>query len=107
MEHFTVHDMRRTARTHMVSLGVDWFVAERALNHKLRGTARVYDQYDYFDQRRQALCRWAAMLGAISRGEPISPLKVRLQADLEAREQKTALPGQLPSILIAMQAAND
>ncbi|MCL2876313.1 MAG: tyrosine-type recombinase/integrase [Betaproteobacteria bacterium] len=36
IEHFTVHDMRRTARTHMAALGVDRFVAERALNHKVR-----------------------------------------------------------------------
>jgi integrase len=35
--HFTVHDMRRTARTHLAGLGVDRFVAERALNHKVRG----------------------------------------------------------------------
>ena len=36
LEHFTVHDMRRTARTHMAAMGVDRFVAERALNHKIR-----------------------------------------------------------------------
>jgi integrase len=29
IEHFTVHDMRRTARTHLAVLGVDRFVAER------------------------------------------------------------------------------
>lgn len=35
IDHFTVHDMRRTARTHLAGLGVDRFVAERSLNHKL------------------------------------------------------------------------
>lgn len=40
MEHFTVHDMRRTVRTHMAALGVDRFVVERALNHKVRDVER-------------------------------------------------------------------
>jgi len=35
IEHFTVHDMRRTARTHLAGMGVDQFVAERSLHHKL------------------------------------------------------------------------
>lgn len=107
IEHFTVHDMRRTARTHLAALGVDWFVAERALNHKLRGTERVYDQHDYFEQRRQALCRWAAMLGAINRDEPVNPLKIRLQAEREASRRLADLPGQLPDTLVTRQAANE
>jgi integrase len=69
MEHFTVHDMRRTARTHMAALGVSRFVAERALNHKIREVEGIYDQHDYFDERRQALARWSAMLHTISRGD--------------------------------------
>ena len=52
VEHFTVHDMRRTARTHMAALGIDRFVAERALNHKVRDVEGVYNQYDYFDGSR-------------------------------------------------------
>lgn len=77
IEHFTVHDMRRTARTHMAALGVDRFVAERALNHKLRGVEGTYNQYDYFDERKTALHRWANMLGAISRGEPFNVVGIR------------------------------
>lgn len=77
IEHFTVHDMRRTARTHMAALGVDRFVAERALNHKLRGVEGTYNQYDYFDERKDALHRWAAMLGGISRGEPFNVVGIR------------------------------
>ena len=43
VEHFTVHDMRRTARTHMAALGVARFVAERALNHKVRDVEGIYN----------------------------------------------------------------
>lgn len=62
IEHFTVHDMRRTARTQMAALGIDRFVAERALNHKIRAVEGIYDQHDYFAERRIALGRWATML---------------------------------------------
>ena len=77
IDHFTVHDMRRTARTHMAALGVDRFVAERALNHKLRGVEGTYNQHDYFDERRTALQRWAAMLAAISRAEPFNVVSMQ------------------------------
>ncbi len=73
MEHFTVHDMRRTARTHMAALGVDRFVAERALNHKVRDVEGVYNQYDYFEERKKALGRWVDMLKAIREGVAPDP----------------------------------
>lgn len=72
--HFTVHDMRRTARTNLARLGVNRFVAERALNHKLKNVEGVYDRHDYFDQRMDALSVWAATLEALSRGEPAADL---------------------------------
>ncbi|MCC9598301.1 tyrosine-type recombinase/integrase [Rubrivivax sp. JA1055] len=69
VEHFTVHDMRRTARSHMAALGVDRFVAERSLNHKLRDVEGTYNRYDYFDERRRALGVWAEMLRKLAAGE--------------------------------------
>jgi hypothetical protein len=54
--------MRRTARTHMAALGVDYFVAERALNHKVRDVEGVYNQYDYFEERKVTLDQWAQLL---------------------------------------------
>ena len=62
LSHFTVHDLRRTARTHLADLGVLPDVAERALNHALGGVRGVYDQHDYFDQRKEALDLWARRL---------------------------------------------
>jgi integrase len=66
VEHFTVHDMRRTARTHMAALGVSRFVAERALNHKIRDVEGIYDQHDYFAERKVALGKWADLLVKLS-----------------------------------------
>lgn len=93
IDHFTVHDMRRTARTQLGALGIDPFVAERALNHKLRGTQGIYDRHDYLPQRRQALHRWAEMLGAISRGDPVNFPSASAQADINQDGIISYLPG--------------
>jgi integrase len=68
IEHFTVHDMRRTARTHLAGLGVDRFVAERSLNHKLGNVEGIYDRHDYFAERAAALSAWAALLAKVEQG---------------------------------------
>lgn len=54
-EHFTVHDLRRTCRSLLASLGVPGHVAERCLNHKLKGVEGIYNRHDYFAERRDAL----------------------------------------------------
>ncbi|WP_025563487.1 site-specific integrase [Psychromonas sp. SP041] len=55
MEHFTVHDLRRTCRSLLASQGTPGHVAERCLNHKLKGVEGIYDRYDYFDEREEEL----------------------------------------------------
>lgn len=54
LEHFTVHDLRRTFRSLAAAEGVPSHVAERCLNHKLKGVENIYDRYDYFEERRIA-----------------------------------------------------
>ncbi|RZF88117.1 site-specific integrase [Pseudoalteromonas sp. CO325X] len=53
--HFTVHDLRRTCRSLLAESGIAGHVAERCLNHKLKGVEGIYDRYDYLDERREAL----------------------------------------------------
>lgn len=55
LPHFTIHDFRRTARSLLSFLGVHGHVAERCLNHKLKGVEGIYDRYDYFEERKLAL----------------------------------------------------
>lgn len=62
VENFTVHDFRRTARTHLASLGVDPIVAERCLNHRIKGVEGIYNRHQYLDERRKALNLWADKL---------------------------------------------
>lgn len=75
---FTLHDLRRTARTHLAALGVRREVAERCLGHRLRGVEGTYDRYDYFKERRVALERWATLIGQAESGErKIVPVRGR------------------------------
>lgn len=54
-EHFTIHDLRRTCRSRLSQLKVASNVAEKCLNHKIRGVEGVYDLWGYFDERKEAL----------------------------------------------------
>lgn len=66
VEHFTVHDLRRTFRTRLSSLGVPGHIAERCLNHKLKSkhssTEAIYDRHDFLNERRDALNKLADKL---------------------------------------------
>jgi integrase len=56
-----LHDLRRTAATHMVRLGILAEVVGRVLNHAPQGvTAKVYALHQYEPEKRSALDRWAA-----------------------------------------------
>jgi integrase len=78
---FTIHDFRRTARTHLAALGVDPFVAERCLNHKIKGVEGIYNRHDYFDERKKALDEWAQLLKSLETGKQdynVVPLKKKI-----------------------------
>ena len=60
MEHFTVHDLRRTCRSLLAAQRTPGHVAERCLNHKLKGVEGIYDRYDYFEERKEAFDKLAS-----------------------------------------------
>jgi len=62
IEPFTPHDLRRTGRTGLASLGIEDEVAERVLNHQKKGMKRVYDRFAYSPQKRDAIEKWARYL---------------------------------------------
>jgi integrase len=66
---FTVHDFRRTARTHIEALGTPPHIGERCLNHKLKGVVGIYNQHDYFEERKSALQAWADLLELCEKGK--------------------------------------
>ena len=57
---WTLHDLRRTARTLMVRAGVRSEIAERVLGHVIGGVAGVYDRHDYALEKRLAMDALAA-----------------------------------------------
>lgn len=77
VEPFTIHDFRRTARTHLAALGVESHIAERCLNHKIKGVEGVYNRHDYFDERKAALQKLANYLEACetSKDWNVSPIR--------------------------------
>lgn len=65
MPHWTLHDLRRTARSLMARAGVPSDVAERVLGHVIPGVRGVYDRHSYADEKRNALERLAALIERI------------------------------------------
>ncbi|OEG02100.1 integrase [Aeromonas caviae] len=66
---FTIHDFRRTGRTHLAELGVDPVVAERCLNHRIRGVEGIYNRHQYLEERRAGLTLWADLLVSLEQGD--------------------------------------
>jgi len=67
MPHWTRHDLRRTGRSLMSRGGrIERDHAERVLGHKIAGVGGNYDCHDYFEEKRDALERLAALVAAIT-----------------------------------------
>lgn len=64
MKHWSLHDLRRTARTHFSSL-CQPHIAEIMLGHTLPGEWMTYDQYAYLDEQRAAYSAWVDKLMGI------------------------------------------
>lgn len=80
LESFTIHDARRTARTQLAQLGISSEVAERALNHKIRGVEGIYNKHAYFEERKKALETWTDLLVALDQGEEGKVVPIRQKA---------------------------
>lgn len=65
-----LHDFRRTAASHMASLGVTRFVIGRVLNHAERDVTAVYDRHSYDAEKRAALEAWGRRLADIVSAQP-------------------------------------
>jgi integrase len=65
MPPWTLHDLRRTARSLMARAGVPSDVAEKVLGHKIPGVRGVYDRHSYAAEKRDALEKLAALIGQI------------------------------------------
>jgi len=77
INHFTVQDLRRTAKTKLQEMGIDEFISERCLNHTISGVAGTYGRHDFFEERKRALQLWANYLESCETGKDwnVMPIK--------------------------------
>jgi integrase len=68
LEHWTLHDIRRTIRSEMGDLGVEPWTGEQILNHARAGIEGTYNWAKLEKQMRQALELWADRLRGIVEG---------------------------------------
>lgn len=65
---FWVHDLRRSAASHMTGMGISRLVVSKILNHVEKGVTAVYDRHSYDREKRQALETWGRKLQDIVEG---------------------------------------
>jgi integrase len=77
---WTNHDIRRTVRSRLSRLkGIDLETREAILAHVKPGIQRVYDVYERFDEKREALELWAARLWEIIDPTPSGNVVVKIR----------------------------
>ena len=69
IEHFTPHDLRRTAASMMTASGIQRLTVSKILNHVESGVTAVYDRHSYDKEKRQALEAWGRKLELILTGK--------------------------------------
>ena len=79
---WTLHDLRRTAKTLMARAGVRPDISERVLGHVIAGVEGTYDRHSYEDEKRDALVKLAAQIERI-----LNPLPSNVQSLVERRER--------------------
>ena len=70
LERWTIHDLRRTARTLMSRAGVNADIAERCLGHVIAGVRGIYDRHRFEEEKRSAFEALAAQIERIVNPQP-------------------------------------
>ena len=55
LDPWVIHDLRRTVRTRLSELGIDYEIKERVVGHRQPELSEIYDQFHYRPQKREAL----------------------------------------------------
>jgi integrase len=70
LPNWTLHDLRRTAKTLMMRAGARPDISERVLGHVIAGVEGTYDRHSYADEKRDALEKLATMIERIINPPP-------------------------------------
>jgi integrase len=84
MPRWTLHDLRRTARSLMSRAKVPTDHAERVLGHVIGGVRETYDRYEYLDEKRHALEQLARLVDWIVHRRIISVRLKRVERGVVA-----------------------
>lgn len=68
VDHFTPHDLRRTAATFMSQIGFMDEIIDAVLNHVKQGIIKTYNQNKYDNEKQQALEAWECKLMSLITG---------------------------------------
>jgi integrase len=82
---WTLHDLRRTAKTLMARAGVRPDISERVLGHVIAGVEGTYDRHSYEDEKRDALEKLAVIIERI-----LNPLPSNVETFGEHRARARA-----------------
>jgi integrase len=77
---WVLHDLRRVLASGMQKLGIRVEVVEQVLNHRsgtFGGIVGVYQRFDYLDEKRDALQRWANHVEQLVTGKPATVVSLR------------------------------
>ena len=74
---WTLHDLRRTARSLMSRAGVNADPAERCLGHVIAGVRGVYDRHEFHVEKLQAFERLATVIERVVAAQDANVLQLR------------------------------
>ena len=74
---WTIHDLRRTARSLMSRAGVDADHAERALGHAIGGIRGIYDRHAFYNEKKRAFEALAGQIDQILNPPPSNVIPLR------------------------------
>ena len=74
IQHWQIHDLRRTAATGMAALMIQPHEVEAVLNHvsgTRAGVAGIYNRYTYYAEKKRALDKWSKKIRNIEKQIPV------------------------------------
>jgi integrase len=77
MDHWVIHDLRRTARSLLSKVGVSSEIAERVLGHTIKGVEGVYNRHAYTEEKAEALNKLAALVERIINPRASNVISIR------------------------------
>jgi integrase len=99
---WTSHDLRKVSRSTWTDLGIDGYIGEMLLNHKLGKIASTYIHTQAMQQRRAALEKWHAWLDRIGFAAIHGLIKALFEISQNSPEATVAVaPNDLTAFVIS------